>query len=269
MTTSMRRFAFRLMMIGLVGTAIVSPLFGQRGGGARGGGGGRASFGGGSGGGFHSAPSFGGPGFRSTPMAARGFTSQGATPQRFAPRSYAAPSRAYATPARNYAANRGGYSADRRGRGAYPTGRGRRFGGYGYPYGVANWYVPEYLGFPDDGYNPNDNVGDYAVAQQPEYLQAPEPDPAAYGAPDGDGYPTANYAPPARRQQAPLAPEPAVTLIFRDGRPPQTIHNYLLTRTTLTVVQGQKQQDINVADLDMAATVKVNKAAGVSFQPLQ
>jgi hypothetical protein len=263
MSTSLRDFALRLLLVGAV---MVAPMLGQRGGGARGGsGGGRASFGGG--GGFHSAPSFGGAGFRSAPMAGAGggFAARSTmTARGYAPRTYAAPGRGYAAPAQNYATNRGGYAGDRRVRGGAPTGRGRRIGsGYGYPYGLASWYAPDYLGFADDGYNPNDNVGDYSVAQPPEYVQAPEPDPAAYDGPAGGGYIST-----AARQQAPLSPEQPVTLIFKDGRPPQTIHNYMLTRTTLTVLQGQKQRDINVADLDMTATVKANKAAGVSFQPL-
>ena len=57
----------------------------------------------------------------------------------------------------------------------------------------------------------------------------------------------------------------AVTLVFKDGRPVEKIHNYALTRTTLYVTDGRRQE-IPVAALDVAATEKVNRAAGVRFQ---
>ncbi len=56
-----------------------------------------------------------------------------------------------------------------------------------------------------------------------------------------------------------------VTLVFKDGRPRETIHNYALTRTTLYVADA-RHQEIPVAALDMAATERVNRAAGVSFE---
>ena len=55
-----------------------------------------------------------------------------------------------------------------------------------------------------------------------------------------------------------------VTLVFKDGRPPQQIHNYLLTATTLSVLD-QRRQEIPVDQIDLAATAKVNRAAGASF----
>jgi hypothetical protein len=60
------------------------------------------------------------------------------------------------------------------------------------------------------------------------------------------------------------ASEEAVTLIFKDGRPPEQIHNYLLTRSTLYV--GDPHRAIPTDQLDLDATAKVNQAAGVDFQ---
>jgi hypothetical protein len=57
----------------------------------------------------------------------------------------------------------------------------------------------------------------------------------------------------------------AVTLVFKDGRPSEKIHNYALTRTTLYVTDAH-HYEIPVADLDLAATEKANREAGVSFQ---
>jgi hypothetical protein len=61
-----------------------------------------------------------------------------------------------------------------------------------------------------------------------------------------------------------LGSEGAVTLVFKDGRTPEQIHNYLLTRTTL-YVQDQKRRDIPTDELDLVATAKVNQDAGVDF----
>jgi hypothetical protein len=78
--------------------------------------------------------------------------------------------------------------------------------------------------------------------------------------------PSQTRAVAAARPVTPLLYDPdAVTLVFKDGRPPETIHNYALTRTTLYVTDGRHRQ-IPVADLDLAATEKANREAGVMFQ---
>jgi hypothetical protein len=59
--------------------------------------------------------------------------------------------------------------------------------------------------------------------------------------------------------------EDAVTLVFKDGRPQEQIHNYMLTRTKLYVQDGRRRE-ISVEDLDLVAMAKVNKAAGVDFR---
>ena len=56
-----------------------------------------------------------------------------------------------------------------------------------------------------------------------------------------------------------------MTLVFKDGRPSEQIHNYMLTRTML-YVQGDRLREIAVADLDLPATEKVNREAGVDFR---
>jgi hypothetical protein len=57
-----------------------------------------------------------------------------------------------------------------------------------------------------------------------------------------------------------------VTLIFKDGRPPEQIQNYLATRSTLTVIDGRHHHDIPLADLNIPATIKANRETGVGFQ---
>jgi len=61
------------------------------------------------------------------------------------------------------------------------------------------------------------------------------------------------------------AEETAVTLIFRNGRAPEQIHNYLLTPTTLTILD-QPYRQIPLDQIDIAATVEKNREAGVDFR---
>jgi len=57
----------------------------------------------------------------------------------------------------------------------------------------------------------------------------------------------------------------AVTLVFKDGRPAEQIHSYILTRTTL-YVRDQHHRDIPIDQLDLAATQRLNHDAAVDFQ---
>ncbi len=87
--------------------------------------------------------------------------------------------------------------------------------------------------------------------------------------------PPEQYQPPALPPWQPdsVIPHPpsnpgtqeAVTLIFKDGRPPQQIHNYLLTRSALYVTEPDRRI-IPTSQLDLVATVKVNRDAGVDFR---
>jgi hypothetical protein len=95
--------------------------------------------------------------------------------------------------------------------------------------------------------------------------------------PDDQGPLDANYPPyppypvyqhPPAQQQAPLSAdnEDAVTLVFKDGRAPEQIHNYVLTSKTL-YVGDQHRREIPISELDLTATAKANHDAGVDFHP--
>jgi len=145
---------------------------------------------------------------------------------------------------------------------------GRRPGGFGFDrrgrgiIAISPWIDPGYPGYYPDSYLDSDAGDDQPYyPQQPEYGAAPEPD---------GQMPPAPYMeqPPAPQQSvaaAPLPAEDAVTILFKDGRPPLQIHNYALTRTTL-YVRDQRHRDIPLDELDLAATVKANHDAGVDFQ---
>jgi len=133
---------------------------------------------------------------------------------------------------------------------------------YGYPYGygfvpwVAPWGGWIGSGYSDDnGYYDdsaiNSGYQDAGYYSQPVQDQWPEPRPA--------------YQPQTVESLSPQTePSPAATLIFKDGRAPEQIHNYLLSRTTVFVMD-KPQREIPVAQLDVAATEKVNRGYGVDF----
>ncbi len=147
----------------------------------------------------------------------------------------------------------------------YP-GHRRPVYGVGIPYSVG-WIAPDTFGYADPGFydsgdsdpgvRPNDPVQESYPPQA--YEGAPYPEPPAPNDASRPGY-SAAPAP---------APEPesldAVTLVFKDGRPSQQIHNYLLTRSTL-YVRDQQRREIPVDELDVEAMQKTNRAAGVEFQ---
>jgi hypothetical protein len=156
---------------------------------------------------------------------------------------------------------------------------------------VLGWYDPGYMGYPDDfgGDDSQDAAQNYAVngddghdgasgpvaPGQPDYSDGtdwPPGEPNVYGpvAP-APGPPAARmpYRGPAGDSQQFEAPqaEGAVTLIFKDGRQPEQIHNYVLTQTTLYVGDGRRHE-IALDQIDVEATEKVNREAGVDFRLL-
>jgi len=142
------------------------------------------------------------------------------------------------------------YTGARRYRRPYVSPYGARI-----PYGLPA-IGPYYIGYPNDiGYDDASTSPDYAPGgydAQPDEQGQPEP-PVPY-------QPTYDLP----HQSPVLGSEEAVTLVFKDGRPPEQIHNYVLTRTTL-YVGDQHRREIPTDQLDLAATAKVNHDAGVDF----
>jgi hypothetical protein len=76
-----------------------------------------------------------------------------------------------------------------------------------------------------------------------------------------------NQRPNVQQSHAPSVPEneEAVTLIFKDGRPSEQIHNYAMTSTMLYVLDTP-HRNISLNQLNLSATKKLNDDAGVNFQ---
>lgn len=164
-----------------------------------------------------------------------------------------------------YSAGRAAYGANRRvwgRRGDYHT-RPRAYG-YSDPYAYANsWEVlPWDLGYSDlNGEDVNTSQA-AQQSEQPEYQPAPEES-------GGEDSARAQYAPAEPRAQAPLAPEPQLTLIFKDGHTEQ-IRNYALTQNALLDLDqadSGRVARIPLASLDLAATEKAAQQAGLDFEP--
>ena len=148
--------------------------------------------------------------------------------------------------------------------------------GAGFGYGASGWWDTNYpgydLGYFDSGLydsSYDDSDSGYAAPAAAPADAAPAPYyPGGYGPQpmeQAQAGPYSDYRPVYQRPQPEPAPENAVTLVFKDGRPNEEIHNYMLTRTTL-YVQGERLREIAVADLDLSATEKVNREAGVDFR---
>jgi hypothetical protein len=125
------------------------------------------------------------------------------------------------------------------------------------PYADYGEPMPPYPGDPGPGY-----AGGYAGPAAPYNYGTG----AAYPPPQGAELEGArpSYTGPGDASYAPSSQQ-AVTVIFKDGRPSEQIHNYLLTATTLTVLD-QKYREIPVDQINLDATEETNRADGIDFR---
>lgn len=129
------------------------------------------------------------------------------------------------------------------------------YGGYYVPYAYPYW--PDY-----DAYdNPND-----------------EPQPPAEDTQMTRGYDDrqllnndyrAELNSPREQQSEsapePVAAQPSTVLVYKDGHEAQ-VENYAIVGTTLYDLSDGRSKKVQLADLDLAATVKENDDRGVEFQ---
>ncbi len=154
----------------------------------------------------------------------------------------------------------------------YRTGYVVSYGGWpGY-----GFFDPYLFGYPD-WYN-DDNAGSNGAYDQGMAYAGDGGGAEPSGWNDGGAAPEGSYGPGesgqelARGVRAPYvgggadAPEPAqaVTVIFKDGRS-ATIHNYLLTATTLTVLD-ERYHEIPLDEINLGATADANRAEGIEFR---
>ena len=126
---------------------------------------------------------------------------------------------------------------------------------WGYPYLFNDW---------DYGDDYDAQRGNYASQPYAPYAPGPYDQPSDPGQPQpAPSYPQPDHRPAPSAAPVPLNPGAPVTLVFKDGHNEQ-IHNYLLTPSTLSVLDAH-HRDIPVEQIDVAATTALNHQAGVDF----
>jgi hypothetical protein len=167
---------------------------------------------------------------------------------------------------RSGASNRGQSDARRRSFNNWYTNYYPAWRGYEYPYLIDP-------GFYDWGDSDTGNSGTAASSDSGTSAYDQGGGAAAYPAPYPDeGYGPA-YVQPAEQSAAPAPaavsaplPKQPLTVIFKSGRDPIRIENYMMTATVLTDLDAQHYEQIPLDQVDRVATQWANSAAGVDFQ---
>ena len=131
------------------------------------------------------------------------------------------------------------------------------FGPNAYNLGLDNWDDS------DDTASDTSQPGSYASDQNGPAPLYPPPYPD-----QRPSYPGEGYAAPGA-QASPAAPAISgmpLTLIFKNGRAPISVRNYMMTSRVLTDLDSQHYEQIPLDQIDLAATERFNTFAGVDFQ---
>jgi hypothetical protein len=226
-------------------------------------------------GGFHGG--FAG-GFRGGYSAARSYRSFAGS----APRIYGAgPHTIFNTPQYGMSAGRmpvyrPAYRPDSRiwGRRGHYHVRHNGYYGYGnYGYGAYPGFANSWELLPWD-LDDSDSIGgdtgpSQPAAQAPQPSEQPEYVPSSENGYRQDYYPSGNEGAAPPPPASPIAPEPQLTLIFKDGHTKQ-IRNYALTQSALLdmdqAASGRMTQ-IPLSSLNLTATEKAARQAGLDFSP--
>jgi hypothetical protein len=147
-----------------------------------------------------------------------------------------------------------------------------------YFYARSTYYVPNllnsYWGWDDPyGYGTSDDS--YAQQGQDYNAYGQQPDPGydpGYDQQQPQQTPDVPPPPPDRVDpgpvdSAPQSPQAATTLIFKDGHS-QQVHNYAMTQSTIYLlddVASGRRTEIPLDRIDIAATQKTNREAGIEF----
>ncbi|HEV2135060.1 MAG TPA: hypothetical protein VGR47_12550 [Terracidiphilus sp.] len=170
----------------------------------------------------------------------------------------------------------------------------------GRAHSFQNWYLfsyPQWLGYPyvldpgfydwsdynNSGYDQNNQptgYNDQGSGYPPEYPNGDyaEPGSGAYGdqsqqPPPWPGPGTPEYVPENPPSDtgvsaafAPPLQGGSLTVIFKGGRAPEKMQNYMVTAKTLTDFDAGHYEQIPLDQIDVAATAQANRASGLDFQ---
>lgn len=150
----------------------------------------------------------------------------------------------------------------------YPVVQGFTFWPYDDISPAEPYTDPTYENLSNDGVAPGSPANEPDAYPENGYPQNGYPAPPPPGYAEEPASPASVPAPPVAAPEMQYVPGSAdkVTLIFKDGRPPEEIQNYLATPSTVTVLDGHRRRQISVADLDLPATIKANQQTGVDFR---
>jgi hypothetical protein len=154
--------------------------------------------------------------------------------------------------------------------------RGWYAGSYGYAYPGYLYSYPYVInsGFYDWGDSGDSGYGADSSASQGYAEAVPNPGYDAGTEPmQGQTFsqtPVADARMPrpayAGMSTASPEPEQPITVIFKDGRAPKTMQNYMMNSRTLTDLDQQHYEQIPLDQIDIAATEHTNRARGLEFQ---
>jgi hypothetical protein len=153
--------------------------------------------------------------------------------------------------------------------------------GYGYPYlydpnaynlGLYDWDdsddsasgTSQPASYENGGYESGQAPGSYVSDQNGPGPDYPSPYPS-----EAPPYPNQGYSAPSQQPAAaPSVPtlEPALTVIFKSGRAPIEVGNYMMTAKVLIDLDYEHYEQIPLDEIDLAATKRFNTFAGVDFQ---
>jgi len=151
---------------------------------------------------------------------------------------------------------------------------------YAYPYvvdpGFYDWGATDYSENEQGQYaNPAPDQGpDYRYGAEPPYPgagDAPNPEqqeyvqPGPVAAPVGPQRQEYHFAASTPSSPSPVSSRP-LTVIFKGGRTPEKMQNYMVTSSALTNLDGEHFEKIPLDQIDVAATQQANRSSGIDFE---
>jgi hypothetical protein len=136
------------------------------------------------------------------------------------------------------------------------------YGGYGY----AGYYDPYWWRDSSSSYNyDEERTRELALASEMNAVNLEEQNLRERENWDRERDQDSYARRPQARAEEHSAAAPATVLVFRDQHR-QEVRNYAIAGGTLWVLNEQTAKKISLADLDLAATVRMNDERGVDFQ---
>ena len=144
---------------------------------------------------------------------------------------------------------------------------------YAYPYvadpGFYDWGATDYSENQQDPYaaaQPEQGAGSgYGAEEPPPEIPQQPAQPATHdpsAAPQLQEYHFASASPAAA---TPISAKP-LTVIFKGGRAPEKMQNYMVTSSALTNLDGEHFEKIPLDEIDVLATQQANRRSGIDFE---